>query len=108
MALISPLSSAVPSPPRVTQSADTVGSSLAKDRSKGADGFENAIGDALERLNDQHRYADQLARDAATGRLQNIEDYMIAATEAQLSTQLTVAFRNRAVEAFNEIMRMQV
>ena len=109
MALISPLSAAIASPtPAVSPIADSAGSSLAPTRSSGASSFESAINDALTELNDQHLHADQLARDAATGRLQNIEDYMMAATEAQLSTQLTVAFRNKAVEAFNEIMRMQV
>ena len=40
--------------------------------------------------------------------LTDVHDYMIASTEAQLATQLTVAVRNKAVDAFNEIMRMQV
>jgi flagellar hook-basal body complex protein FliE len=45
---------------------------------------------------------------AATGDLQSIEDLMISSTETQLATQLTVAVRNRAIESFNEIMRMQL
>jgi flagellar hook-basal body complex protein FliE len=45
---------------------------------------------------------------AATGDLQDVHDYTIAATKAQLATELTVAIRNKAVESFNDIMRMPV
>jgi flagellar hook-basal body complex protein FliE len=61
--------------------------------------------DHLERVQDT---SDHLAVKAATGDLNAIHDYTIAATEASVTTQLTVAVRNKAVEAFNEIMRMQV
>jgi flagellar hook-basal body complex protein FliE len=54
-----------------------------------------------------HSTADNLAVKAATGNLTDAHDYMIASTQAGLATQLTVAVRNKAVEAFNEIMRMQ-
>ncbi len=32
---------------------------------------------------------------------------MIAATQAKVATELTVAVRNKAIEAFQEIMRLQ-
>ncbi len=52
--------------------------------------------------------ADSAALAGATGELASVSDYMIASTEAQLTTEITVAVRNRAIESFNEIMRMQV
>ena len=61
--------------------------------------------DGLEAMND---HTDNLAVQAATGDLGALHDYTIAATETSVATQLTVAVRNKAVEAFNEIMRMQV
>ena len=73
----------------------------------GAD-FGSAVSKALDDLQTSQTKTDALARDAATGKLTNIEDYLMSATETQLATQLTVAVRNKAVEAFNEIMRMQV
>ena len=62
----------------------------------------------LENLQAVQSTADNLAVKAATGDLTDVHDYMIAATQASLATQLTVAVRNKAVDAFNEIMRMQV
>lgn len=70
--------------------------------------FGNLVLDGIDRLGQVQDKADQLAVKAATGDLTSIHDYTIAATEASVTTQLTVAVRNKAVDAFNEIMRMQV
>ncbi|MEM9200524.1 MAG: flagellar hook-basal body complex protein FliE [Actinomycetota bacterium] len=70
--------------------------------------FGSSIGQALEELDQLHGTADGMAADAATGDLESVTDYLVASSEAQLATQVTVAVRNRAVEAFNDIMRMQV
>lgn len=71
-------------------------------------GFAGAIGDALAEVGQRESMAKQAAEAAAVGDLQSVSDYMIAATEAQLATEITVAVRDRAISAFNDIMRMQV
>ncbi len=81
---------------------------LSKTSKAGDSGFGNAITGALDNLQATQNKADSLALDAATGDLQNVHDYMIAATQASLQTELTVAVRNKALEAFGEIMRMQI
>lgn len=70
--------------------------------------FGSLVVDGLERLEGVQDHADKLAVQAATGDLASMHDYTIAATEAAVTTQLTVAVRNKAIEAFNEIMRMPV
>ena len=70
--------------------------------------FASLLAGGLDKLQSVQSTSDDLALKAATGDLTNVHDYMIASNEAQLATQLTVAVRNKAVEAFNEIMRMQV
>ena len=72
------------------------------------EGFSNALSGGLDNLQQLQSTADTLAVQAATGNLTNVHDYMIAATKAAVATDLTVAVRNKAVEAFNEILRMQV
>jgi flagellar hook-basal body complex protein FliE len=71
-------------------------------------GFGQTLSQAIDGLSGAQAKADNLAVQAATGDLTNVHDYMIAATEASLATQLTVAVRNKAVESFNQIMNMGV
>jgi len=70
--------------------------------------FSSMVAQGLEKLQATQANSDNLAVKATTGNLTDIHDYMIAANEATVATQLTVAVRNKAVEAFTEIMRMQM
>jgi len=74
----------------------------------GTQSFGQTLTKALDGLQASQTKADGLAVQAATGDLTNVHDYMIAATEASLATELTVAVRNKAVESFNQIMNMAV
>ncbi|MDH3302875.1 MAG: flagellar hook-basal body complex protein FliE [Acidimicrobiia bacterium] len=85
--------------PRLTETADASGESTS---------FSSAVGGALDQLSAADNRAARAAEAAATGDVASVGEYMVAATEAQLTAELTVAVRNRAVEAFNDIMRMQV
>ncbi len=70
--------------------------------------FSQMVVDAMENLEGLQATSDQLAQQATTGDLGDVHDYMIASTEATVATELTVAVRNKAVEAFNSIMQMGV
>lgn len=64
--------------------------------------------ESLQKVSDLTSTADSLAEGVATGSLTDVHQFTTAAAKAQLGVELTVAVRNRAVEAYQEIMRMQV
>jgi flagellar hook-basal body complex protein FliE len=99
---IAPIGAALPALPSLPALPTTGAAAPA------ASGFADSIAGALDHLNQLHTTADGLAQQAAVGSLEDVHDYTIAATEANLATELTVAVRNKAVEAFNSIMQMQV
>lgn len=52
--------------------------------------------------------ADKLANEAAVGGDVDLHDVMISAEKASVALQLTLQVRNKLVEAYQEVMRMQV
>lgn len=70
-------------------------------------GFGNILTGAVENLQQVEQKADALAVRAVSGDLEDVHDYTIAASEAKLTMELTAAIRNKAVDAFNEVLRMQ-
>jgi flagellar hook-basal body complex protein FliE len=71
------------------------------------DDFAGVLAKGLQNVQAAQTNADNLAVQVANGTLSDPAQYTMAATEAQLGLQLTTAIRNKAVDAFQEIMRMQ-
>jgi flagellar hook-basal body complex protein FliE len=69
--------------------------------------FASKLADGLQNVQDLQTKAEDLAVKAADGTLTDPAQYTMASTEASLALQLTMAVRNKAVEAFQEIMRLQ-
>jgi flagellar hook-basal body complex protein FliE len=72
-----------------------------------ATNFAKALGNGLDAVQSAQTNADSLAVQAATGQLTDPATYTIAATQAQLMTQLMTTLETKGVESFNQIMSMQ-
>ncbi|MGB3990558.1 MAG: flagellar hook-basal body complex protein FliE, partial [Acetivibrionales bacterium] len=64
--------------------------------------------EALSRTSNLLLEADQIADDFAAGRTDNIHQVMLAAEKANVALQFTLQIRNKLLDAYNEIMRMQI
>ncbi len=73
----------------------------------GGASFGNALTGAVDNLQQLQSTSDNLAIKAVTGNLDDIHDATLASTRAQVTLELVAGVRNKAVDAFNEIMRMQ-
>lgn len=70
--------------------------------------FDEMLRDSVRQLNELQLSADQDIQDMVVGKTDDIHSVMIAIQKAQVSLQFAVQVRNKLVEAYQEIMRMQV
>jgi flagellar hook-basal body complex protein FliE len=66
--------------------------------------FKGMINETNQLQND----AADIAQKFATGEVADIHDVMIAAEKAGVSFELVLEIRNKLIEAYQELMRMQV
>jgi len=70
--------------------------------------FGEMLKDAINQAEATQQRADQEAMKLVSGEAENLHDVVIAAEEASLMLTLAVQMRNRAVEAYQELMRTQI
>ena len=74
----------------------------------GKGGFAKALEDQLGKLDASQAQAAQQAQQLATGQAQDISSVVLAVEKSSLEIQLATQVRNKLVEAYQDIFRMQV
>ena len=74
---------------------------------KGA-GFGEILKDAISTVNELQKQSDQEIQKLMTGESQDLHTTVIAMQKADLSFQMMMQVRNKIVQAYQEIMRMQI
>lgn len=70
--------------------------------------FKDIFSDAIKNVTDAERNLEDQQYLLTTGQIDDAHSVPIAAAEAQLSIDLLVSLRNKAVEAYNELMRISL
>ena len=94
--------------PALQQIADSAKPQTA-DVAKGDGDFAQTLMDVMKEVNTSQQNATQVQNDFMTGR-QSVDyhDLMISMERANIAMNLTMSVRNKALEAYQEISRMQV
>jgi flagellar hook-basal body complex protein FliE len=74
----------------------------------GGASFGRVLQDSLKQVNALQHEADVAIRSLATGGTATLHDTMLAVQKAELSFKLMMQVRNKIVEAYQEVLRMQV
>lgn len=70
--------------------------------------FMEHLKESVKTVNEMSVTADKMATNLATGKSENIHETMLSLSQAEIGFKLMVQVRNKALEAYQEIMRMQV
>lgn len=70
--------------------------------------FSKFLADALEQVNALQQQGEAASAALVTGQVQDVHTVMIALEKASLSLGLTVEVRNKVLDAYREVMRMQI
>lgn len=70
--------------------------------------FADTLKEAVNNVNQLHLDADKKAQELATGKSDDIAGVMIATEKADIALRAMVQVRNKIIDAYQEIMKMQV
>lgn len=70
-------------------------------------GFADTLRDSLTTVNDMQSQKSAMIQSFASGETQNVHELMITMQKAGLAVNLTAAVRNKVLEAYRELSKLQ-
>lgn len=70
--------------------------------------FANALKGAIDHLNEVQTQSDRKTEGLAAGKVEDLHDVMITAQKASITLETAVQLQRKVIDAYNEVMRMQV
>ena len=70
--------------------------------------FQSVLEDTIQNVYDTQKDVEQKQYLLATGQLEDAHSLLIAQAKAELSLEVMISLRNKAMEAYNEILKMSV
>ena len=92
--------------PQPSQNGITSPASLGN--AAGAGSFQNVLRDAINETNALQKSADVKVQELATGKTTNIPEVMMQVEKADIALRLMTQVRNKIIDAYHDIMKMQV
>lgn len=74
----------------------------------GVTSFKSLLENSIQRVNEMQQASEQAKIDLVTGGTENIGEALAAVKKAELAFQQLVEIRNKLVDAYQEVMRMQI
>lgn len=84
------------------------GPQQAKPQASGEANFADLLSNYVDQVNQEHKAAGSAAVALASGESKNTSETLLAIQKADLSFQMMLSVRNKLVDAYREISRMQV
>ncbi len=70
--------------------------------------FKDMLTDAMKDVNQQQQEGYNAMQEIATGKVTNLQEAIQQIEEAELSMKLALETKNKAINAYREVMRMQI
>lgn len=91
-----------------TRASSTADLNKATQTNEAGKSFADTLTEAIGQVNEIQKESDVKAQELATGKTDDIAGVMLAAEKADIALRTMVQVRNKIIDAYQEIMRMQV